>query len=154
MTKKILLSSLIASTLLLSSQVNAEDATGTANFNLIYPITVTKTTDLELGDIDITADGTCSFSAAGVAGGDICVAGGDTQAVGSFAITGADGDVNVTIAATNDVPGVTLTPELSSNTVTLSGNAGTVEIGGSLAIVAANATAGSKQISYTVSVNY
>ncbi|MEZ9198703.1 DUF4402 domain-containing protein [Shewanella sp. 10N.286.54.B9] len=154
MNKKILLSSLIASSLLLSTQANAADATGTATFNLLQPITVTKTADLELGDIDITVDGTCSFSAAGVAGGDICVAGGATQAVGSFDITGSDGDVNVTIAATNDVAGVTLTPELSSNIVTLSGNAGTVDVGGSLAIVAASAVAGSESISYTVSVNY
>ncbi len=153
MTKKILLSSLIASTLLLSSHANAADTTGTANFNLVHPITVSETTPLELGDIDISSTGSCEFTSAGVQQGSNCLATGATQVVGSFAITGKDGGVTVTLSGADvSVAGVTFTP--TASTVDIAGNVATMTVGGKVDVVAGTAEEASHALSYTVNVVY
>ncbi|WOT06665.1 hypothetical protein [Shewanella youngdeokensis] len=157
MKNKILVSSLLASSLLLTAQAHAVDATGTAYFNLVAPITVAKNADLNLGDIDIATDGNCQIDAAGNETGTNCLATGTTRAVGTFDITGLDaGAPTISVSgADTSVAGVTFTPLLPATALTIdgSGNA-TVSIGGNVAVVAASTVAGAKQIDYTVSVTY
>ena len=153
MNKKILLSSLIASSLLLSTQASAADTTGTANFNLVYPITVSETNPLELGDIDISSDGSCEFTFNATPSGSNCLATGATQAAGSFAITGKDGGVTVTLSgADTSVAGVTFTP--TASTVTITSNSAIMKVGGKVDVVASAASEGAHALSYTVNVVY
>lgn len=153
MNKKILLSSLIASSLLLSTQASAADTTGTANFNLVYPITVSESVSLELGDIDISSDGSCEFTFDATQSGSNCLATGATQAAGSFDITGKDGGVTVTLSgADTSVAGVTFTP--TASTVNISGNVATMTVGGKVDVVASSASEGAHALSYTVNVVY
>ncbi|MCL1137468.1 hypothetical protein [Shewanella pneumatophori] len=155
MTNKILLSTLVASSLLLSASATAEDATGTANFNLVYPLTVTEATALEFGDVSIVADGNCGVDFAGGTTGTICVSGGATQAAGVFTVTGANGSVNVSVSGANSsVDGVVFTPSVANASETISGNTASINVAGNLAITAADATAGTHALSYTLSVTY
>ncbi len=155
MTHKLLLSTLIASTLLLSTQAGAEDATGTANFQLVYPITVAETEEMEFGDVSIAADGQCALDYSDAVTGAACVAGGATANTGLFTVTAADGTVNLSLsAADTSVPGVTFTPTLASATGTVASNTLAVDVGGTLDIVAATATPGTHGLSYTLSVTY
>ncbi|GIU47739.1 DUF4402 domain-containing protein [Shewanella sp. KT0246] len=155
MTKKILLSTVIASTLLLSTQAGAEDATGTANFNLVYPITVAETEQMEFGDVSIAADGQCALDYSDTTSGAACVAGGNTANTGLFTVTAADGTVNLSLsAADTSVSGVTFTPTLASATGTVASNTLAVDVGGTLDIVAASAAPGTHALTYTLSVTY
>lgn len=155
MKHKLLLSTLIASTLLLSSQADATQTTGTANFNLVYPITVTEATAMEFGDIDISVDGTCALDYANTTTGASCIAGGATAASGDFIITAANGIVNITLSGPDtSVAGVTFTPTVASPTVTVAANTASLKVGGTLAVVAASASAGAHALSYTVDVIY
>ncbi|ABE56149.1 hypothetical protein Sden_2870 [Shewanella denitrificans OS217] len=155
MTNKLLLSTLIASSLLIASQANAADGTGTANFNLVAPITVTEATQMQLGDISILADGSCAIDTSGTLTGSNCVAGGAAEAAGSFTIAAANGTVNLSVSgADTSVSGVTFTPSLDSATTTVVANAATVNVAGSVAIVSASAATGAQALSYTLSVVY
>ncbi|WP_282166594.1 hypothetical protein [Shewanella japonica] len=155
MTKKILLSPVIASTLFLSTQVGAADETGTANFNLIYPITVSETTQMEFGDVSIAADGQCALDYSDTTSGAACVAGGNAARTGVFNVAAADGTVNLSVSGPDtSVSGVTFTPTLASATGTVSGNTLDVDVAGTLDIVAASATEGTHALSYTLSVVY
>ncbi|WP_076413792.1 DUF4402 domain-containing protein [Shewanella sp. UCD-KL12] len=155
MKNKIALSTLVASTLLLSSQAGAVQQSGTANFNLVYPITVTENTAMEFGDIDITSDGSCVLDYADGTSGTNCVAGGATAASGDFTITAADGNVTVSLsAADTSVAGVTFTPSVASPTVGITANTANLKVGGTVAVVAASATAGAHALTYTVDVIY
>ncbi|MBE7216151.1 hypothetical protein MK852_13340 [Shewanella benthica] len=155
MKNKLLLSTLITSTLLLSSQAGATQTTGTANFNLVYPITVTEATAMEFGDIDVSIDGTCALDYANATTGASCIAGGATAASGDFTITAANGIVNITLSgADTSVAGVTFTPTIASSTVTVAANTASLKVGGTVAVVAASASAGAHALSYTVDVIY
>ncbi|BAJ02319.1 VCBS domain-containing protein [Shewanella violacea] len=155
MNKKILLSTLIASTFLLSSQANAEQATGVANFNLVYPITVSETTPMQFGDVSISQDGTCDLDYANTTTGTNCVAGGAAAASGTFTIQATDGLVNISLSgADTTIPGVTFTPTIASPTVSVAANTATLTVGGTLAILSASATAASHNLNYTVDVIY
>ncbi|WP_394201843.1 hypothetical protein [Shewanella waksmanii] len=144
-----------ASVLFFAGQSAAEQATGTAQFKLVQPITVTETTVMEFGNIDISADGNCTLDYANAVTGAACLAGGNAAASGVFAITANDGNVNVTLSgADTSVAGVTFTPSIASSTVTVSSNTATVVVGGSIDVVAASATSGDQTISYTVDVVY
>ncbi|WP_028768801.1 hypothetical protein [Shewanella fidelis] len=155
MTNKILLSTLVASSLLLSTSAIAEDATGTANFNLVYPLTVTETTAMEFGDVSIAADANCAVDFAGATTGSACVAGGATSAAGAFTVSGANGLVNVSVSgADTSIPGVEFTPSVANASETIAGNTASINVAGNLAITAANATAGTHALSYTLSVTY
>lgn len=155
MTNKILLSTLVASSLLLSTSAVAADATGTANFNLVYPLTVTETTAMEFGDVSIAADANCAVDFAGATTGSACVAGGATSAAGAFTVSGANGPINVSVSGTdNSVGGVAFTPSVANASETIAGNTVSINVAGNLAITAANATAGTHALSYTLSVTY
>lgn len=155
MKKKLLLSTLLTSTFLLSSQAGATQQTGTANFNLVYPITVTQNTPMEFGDIDVSVDGTCSLDYADTTAGPSCIAGGATAASGDFTISAADGSVTIGLSAPDTtVPGVTFTPTVASSTVTVTSNTANLKIGGSVTVAAATATAGAHSLTYTVDVTY
>ncbi|MDR8524019.1 hypothetical protein [Shewanella fidelis] len=155
MTNKILLSTLVASSLLLSTGAIAADATGTANFNLVYPLTVTETTAMEFGDVSIAANASCAVDFAGATTGSACVAGGATSAAGAFTVSGANGLVNVSVSgADTSIPGVEFTPSVANASETIAGNTASINVAGNLAITAANATAGTHALSYTLSVTY
>ncbi|MCK8047123.1 hypothetical protein MSG37_19735 [Shewanella sp. 1CM18E] len=155
MTNKILLSTLVASSLLLSASVTAEDATGTANFNLVYPLTVTEAAVMEFGDVSIAADGSCAVDYLGSATGSACVSGGATSAAGSFTVGGANGVVNVSVSgADSSVNGVVFTPTVANASETIAGNSATINVAGNLDITAATAAAGTHALSYTLSVTY
>ena len=155
MNKKTLLSTLMASSFLLSAGVSATDQTGTANFNLIVPIVVTEATAMDFGDIAI-ADGQCVLTESNSVSGSSCVPGGNAAQSGVFNITGADATVNVALSAadSSSVPGVTFTPQITANTVDITSGTASINVGGTIDVVAANTTAGVKAISYTVSVTY
>ncbi|ACA86846.1 hypothetical protein [Shewanella woodyi] len=156
MKNNILLSTLIASTFFISAQADAAQATGTANFNLVYPISVTETAVMEFGDVSILADGNCTLGYADNTSGTACVAGGNAALSGEFTIAADNTTVNIALSAADSasVPGVTFTPSVSSNTLTVTGNSAVLKVGGSLDIVAASATAGAKNLTYTVDVTY
>ncbi|WP_037470759.1 DUF4402 domain-containing protein [Shewanella waksmanii] len=153
--KKRLLATAAASMMFFAGQSAAEQATGTAQFKLVQPITVTETTVMEFGNIDISADGNCTLDYANTVTGAACLAGGNTSESGVFTITANDGDVNVTLSgADTSVAGVTFTPSIASSTVTVASNTATLVVGGSIDIVAASASSGDQTISYTVDVIY
>ncbi|MCL1144648.1 hypothetical protein AB4298_17010 [Shewanella sp. 10N.261.52.F9] len=155
MNKKILLSTLVASSLLLSASATAEDATGTANFNLVYPLTVTEATAMEFGDVSIVTDGSCGVDFSGGTTGTLCVAGGATQAAGAFTVTGANGAINVSVSGVdNTVAGVAFTPSVANASETISGNTASINVAGNLDITAATALAGTHALTYTLSVTY
>jgi hypothetical protein len=155
MTNKLLLSTIIASSLLLASQANAADGNGTANFNLVAPITVTEATPMEFGDISILADGSCVLDTSNAVSGANCVAGGNTAASGAFTIAAANGIVNLSLSAPDtSVAGVTFTPALAATTATVAANTATVNVGGTVDIVAATAAVGVQALTYTLSVVY
>lgn len=154
MTNKLLLSTLLASTLLLSSQAGAVDSTGTANFELVTPITVTETTEMEFGYVAVV-DGNCTVDYADTVTGSACIAGGNTAASGLFTVTAADGTVNLTVSdADTSITGVTFTPAVANSTGTVASNTLSVPVSGSLDIVAASAPTGVQAISYTLTVTY
>jgi transketolase C-terminal domain/subunit len=156
MKNKILLSTLIASTFLISSQADAAQSTGTANFNLVYPISVTETAIMEFGDVSILADGTCTLGYADDATGAACVAGGNAALSGEFTIAADNTNVNITLSAADSasVTGVTFTPTITAGTLAVTGNSAVIKVGGTLDIVAANAVSGAQNITYTIDVTY
>ncbi|WP_144213354.1 hypothetical protein [Shewanella donghaensis] len=154
MTNKLLLSTLLASTFLLSTQAGAEDATGTANFELVYPISVSETTAMQFGDVSIAADGNCTVDYADTVSGTACVAGGATAASGLFTIAAADGPVTLSVSLPDSsVAGVIFTPTVQTNG-TIASNTLAVPVSGSLDITAATAATGTQSINYTLSVTY
>lgn len=159
MNKKILLSSLIASSVLLTSQVGASDFTGKANFNLITPLVISETTQLNLGDIDIGTTGSCGFTAASLATGTVCLATGATQVAGVFKVTGTDGVVNVSVSgADTSLDGITFTPSVINATETIGAvTSGEVSfnVGGNVDVDTSGTVASGVQVlDYTVSVTY
>lgn len=155
MTNKLLLSTLIASSLLLSSQANAVDGLGTAKIKLVTPISVSESIQMEFGNIDSVNDDFCNIDTAGALTGGSCIPGGAAAAAGEFNIAATDGTVNLAVAASGaPVPGVTFEPKLDTPTQIVSGNAAVVKVGGKVTIVGADATDGAKNLGYTLSVTY
>lgn len=152
--KNILKLSAVVAVSLISAQSMAVDGTGTANFTLVTPITVTEATQMEFGDINL-ADGTCTLDYADAVSGANCAGTGAAPTSGSFNITAADGTVNLAVSgADTTIPGVTFTPTLAATSGTVAGGSLNVKVGGSVAVVAASATAGAKSLNYTLSVTY
>jgi hypothetical protein len=148
MTNKLLLSTLIASSLFITSQANATDATGTANFTLVTPITVTPNVAMEFGNIDSVNDGTCEVNTSDALTGSSCLLSGNSPKAN-------DGLINLAVVASGTpVPGVTLLPKLDAPTQTVSSGSAVVKVGGLLTIVGADATDGAKSLEYTLSVTY
>ncbi|GGI84785.1 hypothetical protein GCM10007978_23140 [Shewanella hanedai] len=156
MKNNILLSTLVASTFLIASQADAAQATGTANFKLVYPIAITETAIMEFGDVSIIADGNCTLGYADDVSGTACVAGGSAALSGEFTITADNTNVNIALSAadSSSVPGVTFTPSVANTSLTVTGNSAVIKVGASLDIVAASAVAGAKNLTYTVDVTY
>jgi hypothetical protein len=158
MTNKLLLSTLIASSFFIAAQANAVDGTGTANFNLVAPITVSEKVQMELGDITILEDGFCTIDTAGTLTGGNCVLGGNAPFAGKFEVEAANSDVTLTLSDPIVDTGFTFTPLLQNgtktDTVTVTGNLATVFVGGRVDVTKATATAAAKSLSYTLSVVY
>jgi hypothetical protein len=155
MTNKLLLSTLIASSFFIAAQANATDATGTANFNLVTPITVTPNVAMEFGNIDSVNDGTCEVNTSDVLTGTSCLLSGNSPKAGTFDISASDGNINLAVVASGTpVPGVTLLPKLDALTQTVSSGSAVVKVGGLLTVVGADATDGAKSLEYTLSVTY
>lgn len=60
MINKLVFSSIMVSSILLSGYAAAATAIGTASYNGVSPLTITETTQLNMGDVDITKVGICA----------------------------------------------------------------------------------------------
>jgi len=127
----------------------AVDETGTANVNILSPLAIAETTQIDFGTIDST-DGTCTMSSGGTLSGQ-CTG---SATPGLFTISGtADETVDVSVTAGVAVDGVSYNPVIDggSSEVLTAGSA-TVDVFGNL--VLSGATSGAKNISYTFTANY
>lgn len=158
MNNKIMLSTIIASSFLLSSQVMAISFTTTGVFNKVAPISITEITSLEFGDIDLSTEGRCLVSPDGEKSGSNCLPGGNPPSVGVFQILG-DTDAEVTMIYPDTItstPGIELDIiDGAGTTLNIVDGVLEVRLGGRLNVVDASiAESGAQQISYTVGVVY
>lgn len=141
------------SALIVSSGALAADLTGTANVNLLAPLNLAETTQVDFGTIG-SEDGTCTMASGGALTGSAGQSCSGTQTPGVFTVTGTDGQViDVSATAGAAVDGVTFNPTIDGPaTATLTGGSATINMIGNL--VLSSATAGTKAISYTFTANY
>lgn len=158
--KSAVVASVMAAAAMGASSAQAATGTGTATAKVLLPLTVTSTADLDFGVIvPGTSAATVVVSTAGAVscGVTTCIG---TPNAGAFNVTGTADQV-VTVAAgtgpfsvasgSNSMGVGTLT--FSASTVTLTGGAGSFNVGGTLS-VGANQAAGDYTGNYTVTVNY
>lgn len=143
----------------IQSAAHAATASATGAANILSPITITKTSDLDFGKIIAGASAsTVTLTGAGVL---TCGAGltcSGTYNAAAFTVAGANGEV-VTVASDASVTLVngannmiaTLTP--STPSLTLAGGSGNFNVGGVLAVGASQA-AGAYTGTFNVTVNY
>ncbi|BDY06341.1 DUF4402 domain-containing protein [Ferrimonas sp. YFM] len=128
----------------------------TATFNLIQPVDIAETTQLDFGNVKLGNNITCTLAPAdGAASGDACLSSSGTAGV--FTISG---DANRNVAVTlNDGSGsgVTFAPAASQSfdsAVALDGDGKLVfNLGGTLT-VSDTASAGAGSVTYTIDVAY
>jgi len=136
----------------LSGASIAADLTGTAKVNLLTPLALTETTQIDFGTMT-SENGTCTMASGGAltaSAGQSCTG---TAIPGVFKIDGSDVTVDISVTAGAAVDGVTFNPSIDgASSVTLSGGTANVSVIGGLDLLAA--TAGSKSISYTFTANY
>ena len=147
----------IASASITSSAIAAQ-ATGSATANVLEPITITNTSPLQFGDVDVTGGGTVTISETGAASGTLTSVG--TQSAGTFALTGANAATfSIAIATVVDLTNGTDNLVLSaySNTEgatgTMTGGAITLGVGATITAVGGEST-GPYTGSYTVDIDY
>ncbi len=150
------------------AQTDVKTATVTASATIITPITITKTQDLNFGNVvSTTAGGTVVLSPAGVrteAGVQLPAATGTVTAA-SFTVTGQDGYAyavtlpttaySITTGTGSATEVMSLTAFTSNTTGTLTGGTQTLNVGATLNVVA-NQNAGTYigATPFNVSVNY
>lgn len=136
-----------------SSAALAADLTGTANVNLLAPLNLAETTQVDFGTIG-NEDGTCTMATGGALTGSAGQTCSGSQTPGVFTVTGTAGQViDVSATAGAAVDGVTFNPVIDgAATATLVGGTATVTMIGNL--VLSSATPGAKAISYTFTANY
>ena len=146
-------------------------ATATASATIVTPLAITKTADMNFGNLAVNATaGTCALTAAAaptraVTGG-VTLMGGGTVASAAFTVTGL---INATYAITLPADGVvTLTGPgvpipantfISNPTVAAGGNLGaggsqTLYVGATLSIAGSQAAGAYASTPFNVTVNY
>jgi len=136
----------------LSGAALAADLTGTAKVNLLTPLALSETTQIDFGTMT-SEDGTCTMASGGALAGTSGQSCTGSATPGVFKIDGSDVTVDISVTAGAAVDGVTFTPSIDgASSVTLSGGTANVDVIGGLALV--SATSGSKSISYTFTANY
>ena len=149
-----------------TTAANAATATGTAKVNIISAVTLTETTQMDLGVVASSATaGTVvlpdSSNTRTCSGGVTCIG---TAARGAFEVSGAATGyvISYNVAASTSLTGpgaamaLTLDPSgtaTSTGTFTATAAATTFYVGGSLS-VAANQAAGTYTGTYAVTANY
>lgn len=148
--KKVLLA---LTALVASSNVLADNISATANVNLLAPLALAETTQVDFGTIG-SEDGTCTMASGGALTGSAGQTCSGTQTPGVFTVTGTAGQV-IDVSATPGaaVDGVTFNPAIDGPaTATLVAGSATINMIGNL--VLSSATPGAKAISYTFTANY
>lgn len=148
----------IASASITSSAIAAQD-TGSATANVLEPITITNTSPLQFGDVDVTGGGTVTIDELGAASGTLTSVG--TQSAGTFALTGANGATfSIAIATVTELTnggGNDLILSAYSNTEgatgTMTGGAITLGVGATITADGGE-TVGAYTGSYTVDIDY
>ena len=136
----------------LSGAALAADITGTAKVNLLTPLALSETTQIDFGTMT-SENGTCTMASGGAIAGTLGQTCTGTAIPGVFKVDGSDVTVDFSVTAGAAVDGVTFTPSIDgASSVTLSGGTANVSVIGGLAL--SSATAGSKSISYTFTANY
>ena len=141
----------------------ADTATATASAELVTPITVSKTADLDFGRLSSgAAGGTSVVSAAGARSvtGDVVEEGGTVSAA-SFDVTGSTGlgyDITLptSISITSGGDSMTVnafTSDKAGNAGTLTGGTDSFSVGGTLTVAASQAT-GTYTGTFDVTVAY
>ena len=146
--KKLLLPAVAVLALSLSGSVLAADAAGTANVTILAAVSVSETTAVNFGSLDI-ADGTCQMASNGTFSGSC--SGTGTPGVMTISGTGSAA-VNISVTAGAAVDGVSFAPTVASATGNLSSGSLAVTVYGDM--TKASATAGSKALSYTFTTSY
>jgi hypothetical protein len=153
MINKILIKTVIASSLLLSGTAMAVVTQGSATFRLIAPLTAVAGATMDFGDINIATPGSCGMNSAGTETGGLCLGTGNGTTLGTFTVTGNDGLVNLSIGNVLGEPtGVTFAPEVAA-TDTISGGPLTVNVYGDITI-GAGAVGGTSTVTYDLTVTY
>lgn len=156
---KILALAATASLFGFQSAAHAATASASAAANILSPIAVTKTSDLDFGKI--IAGATASTVTLTGAGGFTCGAGltcSGTHNAAAFNVTGSTGeivtvtsDTSVNLISGGNSMSASLTP--SATSLTLAGGAASFNVGGVLS-VAGNQAAGAYAGTFNVTVNY
>ena len=148
----------IASAGIATSAIAAQ-ATGSATATVLEPITITNTSPLQFGDVDVSGGGTVIISALGAASGTLTSVG--TQSAGTFDLTGATGATfSIVIATATELTNAANDLILSAYTNTEGGATGTMAGGAITLGVGATITAdgsepaGAYTGSYTVDIDY
>ena len=150
----------------MASSAYAAGATATASAEILTSLTVTKNADLSFGQIAVNSDGTVVLASDGTtrtcSSGLVCAG---APALSKFTVTGTSG---VGISATVDQTSIQLThavdttkkftltmdaPNFPAGSTLTSGSA-VFNVGGSLAVVAANAIPGVYSGTFNVTVTY
>lgn len=137
----------------ISSFTLAASMSGSANVNLVSPLTISEAAQLTFGNIT-NLNGSCEMQDDGSlipSGGQTC---SGAQIPAEFTISGDAGNsVDIVVKPNNNEPGLTFTPKLvGSETKTLADGSTSFQIVGTLNIN--NAFEGSYAIPYIVTVNY
>lgn len=148
----------IASASITSSAIAAQ-ATGTATANVLEPITITNTSPLQFGDVDVTGGGTVVIGPTGTPGGSLTSVG--TQSAGTFDLTGQSGaSFSIAIATLTELTNAGHDLILSVYTNTEGGATGTMTGGAITLGVGATITADGSEAAgpysgtYTVDIDY
>jgi len=158
MNNKLLIAGAAIATISVSTLAIAASDTGTATANVVAPITIANTSDLQFGDI-VAAAGTVTIAADGTPGGSLTSTG--TQSAGTFDLTGSGAKTfSIAIATVTDLTFGVDTLPLSVYTNTEGGATGAL-VGGLLTLgvgatitVEATDLAGAYVGSYSVTVDY
>lgn len=137
---------------LVAQDVAAESTIGHALVTIQEALAISENQPMSFGAIS-DIDGTCTMNAAGNLAGQC--SGQADGAPGALEVAGTAGQVvNVTVSDGSSVDGVTLVPILNSPaTMTIDHNGlAVIAVSGSLSL--ANATGGTKALTYIVNVNY
>ena len=147
----------IASASITSSAIAAQD-TGSATANVLEPITITNTSPLQFGDVDVAGGGTVTISELGAVSGTLTSVG--TQSAGTFDLTGASGaSFSIAIATVSELINGTDNLVLSAYTNTegatgtMTGGAITLGVGATITADGSE-PAGAYSGSYTVDIDY
>lgn len=139
---------------------HAETARGDATVKILQAITVSKTADLNFGNVVPSA--AAATVAVGEDGTRTCGTGLScygTTTSGAFNVTGTAGETvsvgidNATIQLSNGTQSMAVALSTSTSSLTLAGGTGSFRVGGTLS-VGANQAAGTYTGQYNVSVNY